>query len=631
MLEIIRKNAQSWGVKLLFGIIVLVFVFWGVGSFRGKQKTTLAEVNDQEVPARRFMEAYQRQLDAMREQNPNLSAEDLQEMDFKRQVFNQLIDQILLLQEAEKMGFSSSPAEISSRIKSLPSFRDQETQRFDPERYTALLQANRMSPAQFESDMGKDLLSQKLLDALSAVIRVSEQEARGLFAFVNEKATIEYILFADADFSDQVSVTESAVTEYYQEHQEEFKEPARMAMDYLLLTPEGLAPYQEVSEQDIRAYYQHNTDQFTRPEQIKARHILIELPEDASEDQEKAARRQINQVEERLNQGEDFAKLAKELSQGPSAARGGDLGWFSRGSMLESFEEAAFALQPGETSRPVRTRFGLHLIEVEDRRSAGVQDFEQVKDTIRKELAEDKAAENLEDTLDQALEIILSTGDLQKAADECGLELKKSGLFSRQKGLPDIDLQQEALTALFALKTGELTDRPLFLQDGYLLALKTDARPSRVSPLKQVREQIVRRLTKQKARDFALEKAEETLAALKTNDQDEVLGQKTVVESQPFNRRGFIPELGSNPDLARKAFNSDQSGWFAKPYQVSSGSLLARPGKIIPPDEEQWEEQKSFWIARLGQNREQTLYEAYFQALRDKAEIEILTPELLSY
>ncbi len=184
---------------------------------------------------------------------------------------------------------------------------------------------------------------------------------------------------------------------------------------------------------------------------------------------------------------------------------------------------------------------------------------------------------------------------------------------------------------MFALKTGEVTDRPLFLENGYLLALKTDARPSRVSPLEQVREQIVRRLTKQKARALALEKAEEALAALKTNDQDEVPGQKAVVESEPFNRRGFIPDLGSNPDLARKAFTSDQSGWFAKPYQVSSGSLLARPGKIIPPDEEQWEEQKSFWIARLRQNREQILNEAFFQALRDKAEIEILTPELLRY
>jgi peptidyl-prolyl cis-trans isomerase D len=631
MLEIIRKNAQSWGVKLLFGIIVLVFVFWGVGSFRGKQKTTLAVVNDQEIPARTFMESYQRQLDAMRRQNQNVSADQLRQMDFKKQVFNQLVDQTLLLQEAEAMGFATSPAEISSRIKALPSFQDQETQRFDMDRYKALLRANRMSPAQFESDMGRDILGQKLLNAVSTVIRIREQEARDLFAFVNEKATIEYLLFADADFMEAVTLTDEAVKAYYQEHQEEFREPAKIAVNYLLLTPEGLAPYQEVSDQELRDYYRQSKDQFTRPERIKARHILIELPEDAAEEERKAARQRINQARERLDQGEDFAELAKELSQGPSAAQGGDLGWFSRGSMVEAFEDAAFALQPGDISPPVKTRFGLHLIKVEDRQSAGVQSFAEVKDRIRTVLAEDKAADTLEDTLDHALEIVLSTGDLGKTAQELGLELQTSGLFSRETGLPDLQLEQDALETLFGLASGEVTDRPLFLENGYLLAEKTDAQPARVSPFTQVRDQIVQRLTKQKARARALEAATQALEALQTQGPDTLPEDKTLVESQPFNRRGFIPGLGANPELARQALNADHSGWFDKPYQVPTGSLLARPGKHIPPDEDQWQEQKSFWMARLRQNREQTLYEAYFQQLRDKAEIEILSPELLQY
>ena len=323
--------------------------------------------------------------------------------------------------------------------------------------------------------------------------------------------------------------------------------------------------------------------------------------------------------------------MAREESQAPSADKGGDLGWFGRGSMVESFEETAFSLKPGEVSQPVRTRYGLHLIKLKDKRPAGAKPLTEVKDTIRSWLAEDKAAENLEDILDKALGTILNTGDIELAAEELGFDLQESGWFSREAGPEALDLEQEALTELFALQTGEVTDRPIFLDQGYLLALKTEARPARVSPLETVREEIIKQLKDQKALERAREEAAALLQNLQNKDQVNVPAEYDVKQSEAFTRRGFIPGLAMNPDLAEAALSAGDEDWLEKPYEVSRGYVLARRIERIPPPKEQWEEQKSFWISRLNQNRKGSLHQAYIEGLRASAEIEIVSPALLEY
>ncbi|MCF8104844.1 MAG: SurA N-terminal domain-containing protein [Desulfohalobiaceae bacterium] len=631
MLDFIRKNAQSWGVKALFGIIVLVFVFWGVGSFRGKQKSTLATINDRELSTREFLNTYQQRLDSLRRQNQSLSPEQLQQMDFKRQVFDQMVNQILLLQEAKRLGFSSSDAEISARIRSMQPFQEETTQTFQMERYKALLQANRMTPAQFESDLGQDILTRKMLDSLSSSVQAEEEQARELFTYVTEKARIEYILLASEDFVDQVELSDQEISAHYQDHKDRFRQPARMKMKYLPLTPAGLAPYQEVGQEEIETYYRENKDQFVRPEAVKAAHILIEIPQDASEEEEQAAEQKIIQIANRIKRGEPFSEVAREQSQAPSADQGGDIGWFERGSMVESFEETAFALKKGEISDPVRTRFGLHLIKLEDKRPAGVKPLARVKGEIRSWLAEDKAAENLEDILDKALSTILSTGNIEAAAADLGLELKESGWFSQEAGPEALDLEQEALTELFALQTGEVTDRPIFLDQGYLLALKTEEKPAHVSPLETVRDEIVKQLKDRKAMELARKEAAVVLQSLNKNQGSDVLAEYEPEQSEAFTRRGFIPGLGMNPELAEAAFSAENNAWLERPYKVSRGFVLARRTERISPPQEQWQEQKSFWISRLNQNQKESLQQAYIEGLRASAEIRIVSPELLTY
>jgi peptidyl-prolyl cis-trans isomerase C len=147
----------------------------------------------------------------------------------------------------------------------------------------------------------------------------------------------------------------------------------------------------KVSDQETRSFYDKNPQLFQQPEQVKARHILIKVQADAPDDQKAEARKKIEAVQQKVQKGEDFATLAKTYSEGPSGPRGGDLGYFRRGQMVKPFEEVAFSLKPDQTSEIVETRFGYHLIKVDDKKPAKKMTYAEVKDRLNDHLKKQKA------------------------------------------------------------------------------------------------------------------------------------------------------------------------------------------------------------------------------------------------
>ena len=630
MLEVIRNNAQSWGVKLLFAIIVLVFVFWGVGSFRNQERQVLAEVGDQEIGLKEFVQNYQRQVEALRRQQGDVSSQALKNMDLKRQVLEQMINQRLIQTKAEDLGLFVGSTEVRTRIRGMSVFQGEDAQ-FDPNRYQGLLRMNNLSPAQFEADIRMDLVGQALRRVVTSPVQVPESEARELFDYMQAKATIEYVRFPAQDYMQQVEVTEDGIEAYYKEHKEEYERPATMSMQALVITPKTLAQKQEVSSEEVKAYYEDHQQEFTRPEQVKASHILIRVADNATKEEEAKARQKIEEVAKRLEQGADFAQVAEEVSEGPSAERGGDLGWFGRNSMVQEFEEAAFALQPGEISQPVRTQFGYHLIQVNDRREAGVQPLDQVREDIQNRLAREKAMQELEDRLDEVLQIVLTSGDLDQAADAVGLSVKEIGPISQENPPQEFNLDQEQMDKLLQMQVGEITDTPIMLENGYVVAQKTEHEPAHIPDLEQIEDQVREAVQKQRAREMAQAAAQGALEQLRTEKTAQELGYE-VQTSQSFTRRqGFIPGLGQNKELAQAVFAAQEGQWLDKPYIVQDTSILARLKDVSPPADTMWEDQKSFWIQNVRRLREQTLFQAYLQGLREEAEVTILIPEALEY
>ncbi len=160
----------------------------------------------------------------------------------------------------------------------------------------------------------------------------------------------------------------------------------------------------QVSEDDIKSYYKANMESFNAPEMVKARHILIKVGRAASEEEKNNAREKAEGILKRIKAGEDFAKLAAELSDDPgSKVNGGELGFFPRGRMVKPFEDAAFAMKPGEVSGLVETQFGFHIIKVEEKKPAGIEPFDAVRDKIRAKLTDDISKERTKNLIDTAL------------------------------------------------------------------------------------------------------------------------------------------------------------------------------------------------------------------------------------
>ena len=166
----------------------------------------------------------------------------------------------------------------------------------------------------------------------------------------------------------------------------------------------------KISDEETKSFYDKNPQLFQQPEQVKARHILIKVQADAPDDQKAEARKKIEAVQEKLKQGEDFATLAKTYSEGPSGPSGGDLGYFRRGQMVKPFEDVAFSLKPNETSEIVETRFGYHLIKVDDKKPAKKMTYAEVKDRLNDHLKKQKA----ESEADAYIETLRKSAKIEK-------------------------------------------------------------------------------------------------------------------------------------------------------------------------------------------------------------------------
>ncbi len=632
MLDGMRRNASSWIIKVLFAVIIIVFIFaFGMGGFQGDRAQVLAYVNDQAIMIQDFERIYERRVRAMRDQNPNVSFEDLAKAQFKRQVFDTMVNTNLLLAEAQRLGLAVSEAELIGYIRDVPVFQNEQNQ-FDKARYETVLSGQRMSPGDYEGEVARSILLDKLRRSLDLAVATSGTEARDLFTYAKEQMVVDYVLYAWKDFASAVKPSDEEVAAWFESNKERFRLPAMAEFTLLPVTPVTLAKPAEITDDEAAAYYQANTAEFKQPAQAKARHILIKVDETAGADEVDKTRREILDVRSRVLKGESFADLAREYSQGPSSVKGGDLGWFPKGAMVGPFDETAFSLPLNKVSAPVRTRFGWHLILVEDRKPGGLQSLEEATTDIKRILAEERAASRLQDSLDQALEQAATGDTMQRIGTDIGVEPTMTGLVSRDQLASRLGLEEDIAGRLFDLTLGQATDAPIAIADGYMLAAKTEVNPSEVPPLEDVRPQVVENLVREQAMDLAKEKARSVLESLRepataVSASKALSGQ--LETSQPIGRRGFIPGLGMNPTLVESAFAEPLGQWLEDAYPVSDGYVLARPTKRLEPKESEWEAEKEFWIMNLRRSQEDAMFKAYLAELRDKAEFRLVTPQVL--
>jgi peptidyl-prolyl cis-trans isomerase D len=631
MLDILRQHSQSWIIKALFGIIIAVFVFFGIYSYRDQRPGggILAYVGEKPILVKDYIEEYDGMARQIQSENPGVTKEDLDRMGFKQQVFRQMAVRALIFDQADKLGVSVSAEELRSQIARLTPFQNDKGQ-FDLELYKQKIKSLGMSVERFEDDQKRTIILEKMTEYSILPAYISLNDLRYIYNFSQEKASVDYVTFPAAEFASKVEVTEERVKQTYESGKEKYKRPAQVKIEYLELSPAALADPKAVASKDARDYYDANQEKFKHDDMVKAGHLLVLLPPDPKPEQVKAAEKRLIDLAARLKKGEKIEKLVEQ--KGEPAVTGEDLGWVAKGVMVPEFEQALFAMKKGEVSGPVRTQFGLHVIQAHDKKAAGVTPFEEALEEIKMELAAEKAAETIGKTVDLALEEFLSGTELAKLAQAKNLQAKTSEFFSRDKAPLELGLAPEALALLFSQPAGKAVPQALPAGDGFVLAKVMEIKPEFIPTLEELSGTITAEILSAESMKLAQAKAKETSAALANPDTRAAAEQQIKSQlktSPPFGRQGFIPDLGQMPDLAEAALSAKAGQWLPGAFESTESFVVARLKERVHPSDADWLRDRNRVVGQVAPRFQEEMMYGYMQYLLEKNPPKIVNKELL--
>lgn len=375
MLKILRDNLKYlswilWLVVLIF--IAFVFVDFGGGLSGGPgPRAAAATVGDRTVSYRDFEREYRRLENQYRQAfGGQLTPEMIDQLKLPLMALERLVDQELLLEEADRLGLEASDTEVAQAILEIPGLKDDQGHFVGQETYNRFLRANGLDHREFEDSVREELVLAKLQTIVASSVRVSDSDVETSYRQQSERAAIRFIQVPSSRYSaTSQAVSPAELQAYFDAHRDDFRLPTQRTVDYLLVDTIKTRAQLTFEPAELEAYYNDHAADFAQEEQVRARHILLKVDDNRTAAQAEA---ELEQVKARVAAGEDFAKLASELSEDPgSKTRGGDLGYFGRGRMIAEFEQAAFDAAPNSVVGPVKTSFGYHLIQVLDHRQGG--------------------------------------------------------------------------------------------------------------------------------------------------------------------------------------------------------------------------------------------------------------------
>jgi len=629
-ITMMRRHSKSILIKIIVGLIGVVFVFWGIYSIRGARPgSKIAYVNGDLISGIEYHTAYRDMLQALQRQYKDYWNEDLIKVfQLKQKVLDTLIEKRLISQEANRLGLKVSDEEIAEAIYNYPAFQVNGV--FDENRYRSLLNYNRMEPADFEAGIGSELLGAKIRYFVKSFLPVTDNETFDYYTFQNEKINLSFVSFSPKDFKEQVEVSRADMEEYFEKHKEQYRIPDQIKIEYLTLDPSDFKDEVRVAEAEIADYYEYNPERFREQRQVQARHILFKVPPGASKQTEAEIKEKALEILKRARHGEDFSELAKKYSQDTSnASKGGQLGYFKKGQMTEPFEELAFSLEKEELGGPVRTRFGWHLVKVEDIKEETVKPLDEVHDQIKaiieEDIAQDMAHERALVLMDQMPYDI----DLASYAAQHDLTVQTSDFFPKQGKMPGFRADEKLKQAVYALDEGEVSE--ILEHDGsYYIFQVTGTKDSYIPLMSEVAEQVRNDVEAHLSLEAAKEKAENYLEELEGGaDWQELANRINTIAKETgfFSRGGNVPNIGYAPSLLEASFQlSDRNRYPEHPFTVHNKVYVIRWLDKEGIEKEEFNKEKENQAQMLSLARQRRVVDRWLQTLKEKASIKMVTP-----
>ncbi len=264
MLRWLRKYSRSWFIALAIGAIVVVFIFWGVGGLKSPRFQEAAEVNGTPILLTAYLKEYHELVKQYQERTQGeLNEETIKALGLKEQALNRLIQEVLLLQAGESLGIRVSKAELQDRIRNYPFF--QEDGHFSERRYFLLLSRNRLSPTDFEESESRRLLIQKIYQEITSFAKISDRELQEIYRLGREKVAVRYLAVSPERFLARVNPGEAELSQYYQEHPAEFRQPDRVKVKYLFFRAKDFLDRVKLPPEEVKNYLAEHGQEFSRP------------------------------------------------------------------------------------------------------------------------------------------------------------------------------------------------------------------------------------------------------------------------------------------------------------------------------------------------------------------------------
>jgi len=625
MLRYMRTHAASWGIKVILGLIIVVFVFWGVGRIESKKKTVVAKVGDRYITVGEFDRAYREALQFYRDfLGEALTRKRIKELRIPQEVLSRLIRSSLLLQEAEAWGLRASPEEIRQIIVQYPAFQRQGL--FDRDLYFAFLRRRGLDPQDFEEGLRRQILTRRIEAALQGGVLVPEEESRRIFDGLYQEIELEFVLVPPEKVKGTVEGDEEALLRYFSEHQEAFRIPEKVEVLYLRCSPKDVIEEVEVKQQEVEDYYQDHTDAFRQPRRVRVRHIFLRFQQGKEEE----LRKRAEELLERLKKGEDFASLAKRYSEDPaSAKRGGDLGYLTETELDPNFARVVFSLKKGEVGF-ARTAYGFHVVKVEDVQAERTKPLEEVKDEVLRRVRQQKAEDLCALRMADAAYGAKKRGDLRAFASEKGLQVYRTPPFCRAESIEGLGKRPKLKEVAFGLSEGEISS---YVEDGgeFFVLQCLKRYPPRSPSFDEVKEEVRRRFLQEKAEEKARELAKEVLGRWREGKPlGEILRRYGLrLERTGFFPRlqAFIPKLGiGSPDLLTL---TPSHPFPAEPVETPKGYAAVRLRAERPPSPEVRKAKAEEFQKVLGGLWQREVLTAWYNKRVEEVETE-LNKELLS-